>query len=115
MGLCVRFCKGGYSARLVAFANTEFLSTENYMKNLRKMAAAAVLGIGTFALMASSASAAIVCNNAGYCWHVRRPWVYPAGTVIVHPDGWAPAAGVRVIWREHPGRGYWRNGLWIRF
>ena len=86
------------------------------MKTSFKLVAAAVFGAGMLALTAGSASAAVVCNAAGYCWHVRHPWAYPAEAgIVVHPNGWAPGPGVHVIWREHPGRGYWRNGIWVRF
>ena len=87
------------------------------MKTTVKLAAAAVLGASALAFVATDAAAAIACNAAGECWHVRRPWTYPpeAG-IVIHPEGWvAPVGGPRVVWREHVGRGYWRNGVWVRF
>lgn len=86
------------------------------MKAYQKLAAAAVMGAGLLALAAGSASAAIVCNAYGACWHVRNPYAYPpeAG-IVVHPNGWRWGPGVHYVWREHPGRGYWRNGVWITF
>lgn len=85
------------------------------MKSSLKYAAAAVFGAGMLALTAGSASASIVCNGAGECWHVRRPYTYPpeAG-IVVHPEGWKWGPDVHYTWREHPGRGYWRNGVWVR-
>ena len=86
------------------------------MKLPMKTALAALLGIGAMASTVSSASAAIACNGEGQCWHVRRPYAYaPAYGVIVHPDGWRWGPGEHYAWREHPGRGYWRSGVWVRF
>lgn len=84
------------------------------MKSVQKIAAAALLGMTVMMVAATTASAAIVCNGAGVCWHVRRPWAYrPEWGVVVHPNYWRPGPGI--VWREHPGRGYWRNGVWITF
>jgi hypothetical protein len=77
------------------------------------MAAAIVL-----ALTATTASAEIVCNDEGDCWHVRERHVYrPEFGVKVYPDDWrwGEADARRYRWREHEGRGYWRNGIWIGF
>ena len=80
-----------------------------------KLAAAAALGLGLFAA-APSASAAIVCNAQGYCWHVAHPYAYaPSYGVVVHPNNWRWAPNEHYVWREHPGRGYWRNGVWVTF
>jgi hypothetical protein len=86
------------------------------MRNVTKLATAAVLGACALAFVATDASAAIVCNAAGECWHVRRPWMYPpeAG-IVVHPNTWVWAPGAHFVWREHVGRGYWRNGVWVTF
>ena len=84
------------------------------MKLAHKAVFAALLGIG--ALSASTASAAIVCNAEGQCWHVRRPYAYaPSYGIVVHPNNWQWGPGEHYAWREHPGRGYWRNGVWVRF
>jgi hypothetical protein len=86
------------------------------MKRLLKMSLMPVLGLGAMLGVASTASAAIVCNGEGACWHVRRPYAYPpAYGVVVHPDNWRWGPGEHYTWREHPGRGYWRSGVWVRF
>lgn len=83
------------------------------MKKIAIAAAVAVMGLST---MATSASAAIACNNDGECWHVKNAYKYqPTWGVVVHPNGWKWGVGERYRWREHTGRGYWRNGVWIRF
>ena len=81
-----------------------------------KLAAAAVLGAAGLALTATSASAYIACNSEGVCWHVRHRYAYqPEFGVVIHPEGWRWGAGEHYVWREHTGRGYWRNGVWVKF
>ena len=81
-----------------------------------KIAAAAALGIGLVTMGAQAASAAVACNAEGFCWHVRGSYAYrPEFGVVVHPDNWRWGANEHYRWREHAGRGYWRNGAWIRF
>jgi len=83
------------------------------MKKIAIAAAAAAIGLTA---MATSASAAIACNREGECWHVKNAYKYrPEFGVVIHPDGWRWGVTERYRWREHPGRGYWRNGIWIRF
>ena len=86
------------------------------MRPLAKMTAAALLGISAAAMGASAASAAIACNGAGECWHVRRSYAYrPEYGVVVHPNNWRWGRHEHYRWREHEGRGYWRNGVWLKF
>jgi len=86
------------------------------MKNVAKWAAAAALSVGALSVTVTTASAAIVCNNAGECWHVKKAYTYkPEFGVVVHPNHWRWAAHEKYVWREHTGRGYWRNGVWITF
>ena len=40
------------------------------------------------ALTASGASAEIVCNDDGDCWHVKRHDYGPELNLHVHPDNW---------------------------
>jgi hypothetical protein len=55
------------------------------MKMISKVALAAV---GALALSAGAASAEIVCNDDGDCWHVRHHMDYPAGIRLhVHCAG----------------------------
>lgn len=81
------------------------------MRTLSKIALAAV---GALALTATAASAEIVCNDEGDCWHVRHRVEYrPEFRLHVHPDDWRWAEHDRYRWREHEGSGYWRNGIWL--
>ncbi len=79
------------------------------------LAAVAAAGV---ALSASSASAYVACNGAGECWHVHRHAYYnyqPAWGVVVHPDRWRWGAAGVVVPAVVVGRGYWRDGVWVRF
>jgi hypothetical protein len=76
---------------------------------------AALLGASMFGL-ATTASADVVCNGEGDCWHVRHRYNYDPGFhVTVHPDNWRWRESDRYRWREHEGRGYWRSGVWVGF
>jgi hypothetical protein len=83
------------------------------MKPMTKvlLGAASALALG-----ATSASAAIVCNNDGDCWHVKNHYDYkPELHLRVHPDNWkwreSDASHYR--WHEHNGHGFWRGGVWV--
>ena len=83
------------------------------MSPCRKILAAAAVGAGLLGLSAASASAAIVCTGT-VCWHTHEHYDYPADAhVIVHPDDWRWGPSEHFTWREHPGRGYWREDRWI--
>ena len=74
--------------------------------------------VSALALTATAASAEIVCNREGDCWHVKMRHEYrPDFGVVIHPDSWrwAEHEHHKYRWREHEGRGYWRNGVWIEF
>jgi hypothetical protein len=82
---------------------------------LASTVAAAALAISTMAI-AGGASAAVVCNGHGYCWHTRTAYTYrPEWGVVAHEDGWKWGAGEHYRWREHSGRGYWEGRRWRRF
>jgi hypothetical protein len=86
------------------------------MKKGHKLAAAALLGLSVAATSAATASAAVACNREGACWHTRHRYAYrPEYGVVVHPNNWRWGAHEHYAWREHSGRGYWRNGHWERF
>ena len=79
-------------------------------------AAVALLGLGTLALTATNAAAAVACNGEGWCWHTPTEYTYkPEFGIVVHPNDWKWGATERFAWHEHEGRGYWRNGVWITF
>jgi hypothetical protein len=85
------------------------------MKTVSKIAGAALLGLGTL-MLANAASAAVVCNGEGACWHSKEAYQYrPEWGITVHPDAWAWGPNEHYAWREHDGRGYWRSGVWVTF
>jgi hypothetical protein len=86
------------------------------VKHASTIATAALLGFGALTLAGTAASAAIVCNGAGYCWHTHEAYVYPPSVgVVVHPDTWTWGPNDHFAWHEHAGRGYWRDGVWVTF
>jgi hypothetical protein len=86
------------------------------MTRISKIFAGAMLGVSAMALTATAASAAVACNGEGQCWHVRKAYSYaPEYGVVVHPNNWRWGANEHYAWREHAGRGYWRNGAWVTF
>ncbi len=78
------------------------------------IAKAIFLGASALALTATAASAEIVCNDEGDCWHVRQRTEYrPEFKLHVHPDSWKWSDHDHYKWREHEGHGYWHNGNWL--
>lgn len=74
-----------------------------------------IAGIGAMIAVAAPASAYVACNRSGDCWHTTDRYTYkPTFGITVHDDAWK-WRGDRYHWREHEGRGYWRNGAWITF
>jgi hypothetical protein len=92
------------------------------MKNLiRTGALVAVLATGAMAAMTSVASADIVCNRYGDCWHVaQRYTMYPPTLgVTFYSDDWRASHSNdrQYHWRDQPtdDRGYYENGEWHAF
>jgi hypothetical protein len=85
--------------------------------------AATALTIGTVALQAQPASARIVCNSYGDCWHTDARYDYNRYDrgfgAQYHPDDWyfhRHWDSEREHWRDyHEGRGYYKNGIWLSF
>ena len=85
---------------------------------LRYLAAAGAAVLGVAALTAPTmASAEIVCSADGAaCWHVHRHYDYkPEWGLVVHDDSWKWGPNDHYVWKEHHGRGYWQNGVWVAF
>jgi hypothetical protein len=58
-------------------------------KLLTQGAFAVLIGAGALMAATTSASAAIVCNRDGECWHTHDRYAYPAGFgVVIHDDNW---------------------------
>ncbi len=88
------------------------------MTSLKKSAVlAAVVALGALAASAQSASAYVVCNNAGECWHTDHRYRSPGPPLQWRRDDWYFHHNWdHDHWRGAPeGRGYYRNGVWITF
>ena len=83
--------------------------------NMRSsIVALALSAVGVLFFSSLSASAAIVCNDSGDCWHTHRAYVYPPDAhVVIHPNNWRWGRGEHFVWKEHRGPGYWRGGIWL--
>jgi hypothetical protein len=79
--------------------------------------AAMLLGILGVAASSGSASAYVICNGEGDCWHSDRRESIPGVNLEIHPDDWYfhQEWGRFHRFREyHEGRGYWHNGVWVQ-
>ena len=84
------------------------------MNLFRNTIVAALISAGAFAFSVVSASAYIVCNDTGVCWHTHNPYDYPPEAhVTVHENEWHWDPNEHYIFREHAGRGYWSGDNWI--
>ena len=85
------------------------------MKLLSKAVAGAAAGAALLAISATGASAAIVCSG-NVCWHTHEAYSYPEDSkVIVHEDNWKWGPSEHFTYREHEGRGYWRDDKWTNW
>lgn len=73
---------------------------------------------GSAIAAASTASADVVCNRWGECWHVHDRMAYPPNIGFsYHNDAWGDHHRYgHWRWRQDRfDRGYYRNGVWITF
>jgi benzoyl-CoA reductase/2-hydroxyglutaryl-CoA dehydratase subunit BcrC/BadD/HgdB len=86
------------------------------MRHFCKLALSAA---GAIALSAAGAQAAVVCNDEGDCWRVKKSYEYkPELKLHIYGDDWKwkDEEKHKYRWREaHDGPGYWRKGVWITF
>lgn len=84
---------------------------------LNKLLVAAT-ALGSLVALTGTASARIVCNAEGDCWHTDARYHYPGVGYVYHPDDWYfhQTWDANRHWRDyHRGRGYWRGGVWVTF
>jgi len=87
-------------------------------KSLLSAAIAVAVFIGVVTV-ATTASAYVVCNNFGDCWHTDHRDHFANGIIVqYHPDDWYFhqdwGHDNNHHWRDyHNGRGYYRNGVWV--
>lgn len=88
---------------------------------LRYLVLGTLAGVSALMGLATSASAYIVCNDYGDCWHAENRYRAPGIRFEYHPDDWyfhrTWSDRDRYRWRSEyrRDRGYWRNGVWITF
>jgi hypothetical protein len=92
------------------------------VKNLLGTAAlAAVLTAGTMAATTTVASADVVCNSYGECWHTgQRYTTYPSGLgVQFYNDDWGVShrTDTQYHWlaEQKDDHGYYEHGTWHSF
>ena len=87
-------------------------------KTLLVTAISAVIATGAMMASASPASARIICNAEGDCWHSEARPVVPGVRFSVHPDDWYFHqhwdGGDRHYRDYHEGRGYYKGGVWVQ-
>jgi hypothetical protein len=86
------------------------------MKLYGKFLATAAFAAGIGLAATAPASAYIACNHEGDCWHTDSRVRAPGVTFDFHPDDWYfhQTWGTDRHFRDyHPGRGYWRGGVWV--
>ena len=89
-------------------------------KALSATAIAALLATGALVATIGTASARVVCNAEGDCWHTdAAPPSVPGITFNAHPDDWY----FHQHWDTdkdhhyrdyHEGRGYYKGGVWVQ-
>ena len=83
---------------------------------LRKILVAGAVVLIAVVVMAERASAYIICNGEGDCWHGHRRETVPGQSFEYHSDDWyfhQEWGTYRRFRPYHDGRGYWHNGVWV--
>jgi hypothetical protein len=82
---------------------------------MRSLTKVVLVAAGALTFAATSASAEIVCNREGECWHIhgRADFYKREHGVHVYPDSWKWGKHEHYKWHEHEGHGYWKSGIWI--
>ena len=85
-------------------------------KTISTAALALLMGAGALVAASAPASARVVCNRDGDCWHTENAPRVPGIRFESHPDDWYfhQRWDDRRHYRDyHEGRGYYRGGVWI--
>ena len=86
-------------------------------KTISTAALALLMGAGALVAASAPASARVVCNRDGDCWHTESAPRVPGVKFETHPDDWyfhQHWDGADRHYRDyHEGRGYYRSGVWI--
>ena len=90
-------------------------------KILSTTASAMLFGIGALVATSVTASARVVCNSEGDCWHTEKTYRYHRDwKVESHPDSWYfhqdwTNQKDRRYRDHHDDRGYYKGGVWVTF
>jgi hypothetical protein len=89
-------------------------------KTLSATAIITLMGTGALMALSAPASARMVCNNSGDCWHTDSNYRYGRDVgATYHNDDWYfhqhwNGDNQRHYRDSHEGRGYYRSGVWIQ-
>ena len=89
------------------------------MKSLKQTLLGAALALTAIAGSATSASAYVVCNRFGDCWHADTRIHFPGVRLTFHRDNWWDHHKMsrHYTWHEIDSshdwhHGYWDHGTW---
>jgi hypothetical protein len=89
------------------------------MKRFKNILLAATLAVSGVAATAGSASAYVVCNRFGDCWHTDSRVHFPHVRLTFHPDSWWERHKLNRHYTWHDvdsnhdwHHGYWDHGTW---
>jgi len=75
-----------------------------------------LMSAGALIATTGAATARMVCNDSGDCWHTDSVTTYPGTGYTDHPDDWyfhQTWDDQRHYREPHEGRGYYKSGIWI--
>jgi hypothetical protein len=93
-------------------------------KTLLAASAAVIVGAAGLIVIATPASARVVCNSYGDCWHTDARYDYNRydrdQRPVYHSDDWYfhqhwDSDRDHHFRESHEGRGYYKNGIWLSF
>jgi hypothetical protein len=84
------------------------------MRRFKQVLLAAAIALGGIATTAGSASAYVVCNRFGDCWHTDTRVHFPHVRLTFHPDNWWERHKINrhYTWHDTAGGHDWRHGYW---
>ena len=83
---------------------------------MKHLLTAGVVTLGLFAFGATTASAAVICNDEGDCWKTKETYSYPPkARVHIYDDDYVVDTKKYKLRKARPGRGYWSGGAWVDF
>ena len=83
---------------------------------LKPMLLATAIAFGTIAATSAPASAYVVCNRVGDCWHTDSRVHFRGVRLTFHPDSWwnRHKSNHHYTWHEVDTGHDWHHGYWER-